>query len=156
MSEPTTEARMALALADLSKQSIPNFLGTSKKYNVNRTTLSRRFKGTQRSQRDFHSESIQCLTAAQEAVVVGFINEFTNRYVPPTSRIVKNVAEEVSKATVSKNWVAQFTRRHKDKLCARYMDTIDSARVKADNIPLLNRFYEQVSVNILAFCSELG
>ena len=75
---------------------------------------------------------------------------------PPTSRIVKNVAEEVSKATVSKNWVAQFTRRHKDELYAGYMDTIDSARVKADNIPLLNRFYEQVSINILAFCCELG
>jgi hypothetical protein len=69
---------------------------------------------------------------------------------------VRNVAKEVSKATVSKNWVAQFTHRHKDQLCAGYMATIESARVKADNIPLLGRFYEQVSTEILVFYTRLG
>jgi Tc5 transposase DNA-binding domain len=118
--------------------------------------LRRRFNGTQRSTREFHSECIQCLTDAQEDVVVGFINKFTDRYIPPTSQIVKNVAQEVSKTTVSKNWVAHFTRRHKDRLCAGYLNTIDSGRVKADNTLLLGQFYEQVSVDFTMFYRELS
>ncbi len=156
MSEPTNEARMASALEDLSKQSIPNFLGTSNKYNVNRTTLHRRFNGTQRSIQEYHSERVQCLINAQEDVVIGFINQFTERYILPTSQIMKNVAEEISKATVSKNWVAQFSRRHKTRLHAGYLSTIDSAHVKADNIPVINRFYEQVSLEIFIFYEKIS
>jgi hypothetical protein len=156
MDNSTTEDRIQLALTDLNRQLIPNFSATSKKYNVNRTTLSRRFKGIQRSMHDFHSESVQCLSDAQEAIVIGFINDFSDRYIPPTSQIVRNVAFEVSGATVSKNWVAQFTQRHKDKLCAGYMSTIDSARVKADSIPLFNRFFEQVSTINSSFYIDLG
>ena len=69
---------------------------------------------------------------------------------------MRNVAFKVSRAMVSKNWVAQFTQRHKDKLCAGYMSTIDSARVKADSIPLFNRFFEQVSTINSSFYIELG
>ena len=89
---------------------------------------------------------MQCLTNDQEAVVVGFVNDFTDRYILPTAQIVSNVAFEVSGKRVNKNWVAQFTRRHKDELCAGYMNTIDSVRVQADNIPVLNKFYYQVSI----------
>ena len=46
MDNSTTKARMALAIEDLAKQLTPNFSGTSKKYNVDRTTLRRRFNGT--------------------------------------------------------------------------------------------------------------
>ena len=64
MNNSTTEARMALAIADLTKQTTPNFSGTSKKYNVDRTTLQRRFNSTQRSVYEFHSKSIQRLLDA--------------------------------------------------------------------------------------------
>jgi hypothetical protein len=70
MQSPTYDDRMAKALAELGKQTKPNFLGVSNKYKVNRTTLSRQFKGTQRSRRQFLSKSYQCLTNDQEEVVV--------------------------------------------------------------------------------------
>jgi hypothetical protein len=106
MSDEPNDARIAKALADLSKQTKPNFLQTAKKCQVNRTTLQRRFNGTQVSVGEFHSESIKCLTNAQEDEVINFINKLTDCSMPPTSQIVKNVAEEVYNGVVSKNWVA--------------------------------------------------
>jgi hypothetical protein len=46
MSDALNAARMVLALDDLTKQDVPNLLGTSKKWEVNRTTLTRQFRGT--------------------------------------------------------------------------------------------------------------
>jgi len=150
MSDALNAARMVLALDDLTKQDVPNLLGTSKKWEVNRTTLTRQFRGTQMSRADFLSESIQCLSRDQEKVVLGFINKLTDRNCMPTSQIVKNVAEEVAGQPVGKNWVGRFVRRYQDQLHAGFLRTIDSARVKADNIDLYRQFYEQVSLYILS------
>jgi hypothetical protein len=109
MSDHLTAARMVLALDDLTKQTKPNLSGTARKWEVNRTTLTRHFNSTQKSRADFLSESIQCLTVGQERVVIGFINMLMDRSCPPTSQIVCNVAEEVSGGTVGKNWVARFS-----------------------------------------------
>ena len=149
MQSPTYDDRMAKALAELGKQTKPNFLGVSNKYKVNRTTLSRQFKGTQRSRRQFLSESHQCLTNDQEEVVVRWINQFTERSIPPTSQLVKNVAEEVAGRVVNKNWPAMFSARHRSELHSNYLYTIDSARVKADNIPMITKFYDQVTCHKL-------
>jgi hypothetical protein len=103
MSDALNAARMVLALDDLTKQKVPNLLGTPKKYGVNRTTLTRQFNGTQMSRADFLSESIQCLSRDQEKVVLGFINKLTDRNCMPTSQIAKNIAEEVAGQPVGKN-----------------------------------------------------
>jgi transcriptional regulator NrdR family protein len=143
------DARLDLALSSLREQTEPNFMGTAKEFQVNRTTLRRRFQATQQSRRIARSESGQCLSLAQEEVLIGFINRLTDRSLPPTSRIVKNLAEELAKRPIRKNWVSQFTQRYKDRLHAGYMRTIDSKRVKADYIPNLIKFYDQVPYSIL-------
>jgi hypothetical protein len=66
MNNATTEERMALAMSELSKQTKPNIMEASKKYQVNRTTLSQRFKGIQQSRAQFLSKSQQCLTITVE------------------------------------------------------------------------------------------
>jgi hypothetical protein len=137
---------MAKALAELSKQTKPNISGIAAKHKVNRTTLSRHFKGTQRSRSEYMSESRQCFTNAQERVVIDWINRYTERNIPPTSQLVHNVEEEVCGHPINKNWVAMFQARHQTELHADYLRTIDSAGVKADNIPLITRFYDQVSI----------
>ena len=146
MSDVLSAARMVLALDDLTKQAKPNLLGTARKWEVNRTTLTRQFRGTQMSRADFLSESIQCLSKDQEQVVLGFINKLTDRNCIPTSQIVKNIAEEVAGQAVGKNWVSRFVQRYKSQLHAGFLRTIDSARVRADNIDLYKQFYKQVSL----------
>jgi len=145
MDSSTYEARLGLALEDLSKQAIPNFLATSKRFQVNRITLVRRFKGTQRNRHVAHSETQQSLSIAQEETLIRFINNLTERSLPPTSQIVHNCAEELAKKPLGKNWVGKFVKRHKDQLHAVYLRTIDNQRVKADFIPNLEAYYKLVS-----------
>lgn len=140
------EAQITLALADLANQEHPNFKGTARAYNVNRTTLHRRFDGVQRSYTQCRSETHQNLTSSQEKVLINYINQLTDRSSPPTSQYVKNFAEELCKKPVSKNWVSNFTRRHKDQLCAKYLRSIDQRRVTGESIPFITHFYELVSL----------
>jgi len=151
MNKSTNDAQLELALSDLNKQSIPNFSSTAREYAVDRTTLRRRFKGAQHSRRAAREDTHQCLTPAQEEALIDFINRLTDRSLPPTSQIVKNVAEELRGGPVHKNWVSVFTRRHKDRLHAGYLRTIDSKRVKAEYIPLIQKFYKLVILFILFY-----
>jgi hypothetical protein len=146
MDNSTYEARLGLALEDLRKQIIPNFSSTSRRFQVNRITLVRRFKGTQQNRRIASSETRQCLSLAQEETLIRFINNLTDRSLLPTSQIVYNVAEELIKKPVHKSWVSDFVKRHKDRLHAVYLRTIDNKRVKVDFIPSLESFYKLVSL----------
>jgi hypothetical protein len=95
MDNSTYEARLGLALEDLSKQANPNPTGTATKYNVDRTTLRRRFNGTQQDRATAHAETHQCLSKAQEETLIGYINSLTDRSIPPTNQIVQNIVEEM-------------------------------------------------------------
>jgi hypothetical protein len=53
-----------LAIADLNKQAVPNYSGTAKLFQVDRTTLRRRFLRKQLSLQQACSESTQKLTIA--------------------------------------------------------------------------------------------
>jgi hypothetical protein len=96
---------------------------------------------------DSHSETTRRLSNAMEKVLIDFINRLTERSLPPTSQIVKNVAEELCNNPVGKNWVGQFTRRHHNLLHAGYLQSIDNKRLNAENETLIQIFYDQVSVN---------
>jgi len=49
MNNSTNDAQLELALSGLREQDMPNFSGTARKFQVNRTTLRRRFQATQQS-----------------------------------------------------------------------------------------------------------
>jgi hypothetical protein len=129
----------------LESQKHPNFSKTANKWNVERTTLRRRFKGEQRSYQQFRSEAKQCLSEAQEEALVAQINKLTERGIPPTCRIAQNLAEEILGRAVGKNWHANFIRRHHGRLKSLYMRNIDNMRKKAEYEPSFRLFYELVS-----------
>jgi transposase-like protein len=78
-SQPTHNDRMQSAIADLESQGSANISKIARKWGVNRTTLRRRFKGEQRSYEQFRSESKQCLSEAEEEVLIGQINKLSER-----------------------------------------------------------------------------
>ena len=146
---PKESSQLELALTDCRQQKEPNFKATAARYpGVNRTTLSRRLRGVQRSYIESRSESIQNLTIAQEEVLIDFINRLTNRALPPTSQIVKNVAEELCGKEVGKNWVGQFTIRQSARLHSGYLRSIDNKCLQAENLVSIEKFYDQVSTNL--------
>jgi hypothetical protein len=97
------EDDMRKALADAESSSKPNYAEIARKYKLEQTTLSKRARGQTTSREQFQSERHQCLTNAQEHVLINQINRLTDRGIPPTSQIVKNFAEEIIGHAVGKN-----------------------------------------------------
>ena len=144
MAKSTHNARIELAIADLNQQEIPNVMGTAKKFNLVESTLRRRWKGKTLSQDAASSLYKQRLTLAQEEELIQQINTLTDRGLPPTSRMVRNFAEETIGESVSKNWTGDFVRRYKDRLKSLYLRNIDSQRIKSEYAPLFKQFYDLV------------
>jgi hypothetical protein len=146
MNKSTHNDRMELALADLKQQEKPNVLHTAKKFSLAESTLRKRWQGKSMSQQAANSEYKQRLTDAQETMLVQQINRLTDRGLPPTSSIVRSLAEEMIQGPVGKNWTGGFVRRNKDKLTSLYLRNIDSQRTKAEYPPMFKYFYTLVGL----------
>ena len=147
-----TKAQLELALHDLANQEAPNLLATSKQYGIPRKTLSDRFKGKSASHQEAASEGRQCLTIKQEEALIGLINRLTNRGLPPTNSMVRNLAEEIIERRVGKNWSGQFIKRHRDRLQSRYLKNIERKRQNAEYAPMFQQFYTLVLLFCLIHC----
>ena len=132
--------RIAKAIADLNAQERPNVNSTAEKYSVKRKTLENRQKGKTVSIEEANYIYRQALTNAQESSLIGIINDLTNRNMPPTSAIVKNLAEKIRGEPLKKNWVY----RHKDELKSQYLTNIDNKRVKEEFSSAYQEFYKLV------------
>jgi hypothetical protein len=86
----------------------------------------------------------QALTNAQEKVLIRIINRLTERRMPPTSAIVTNLAKKIRRASVEKNWTAQFVDQHKDKLKSVYLKNMKAKRVKGKYPPTYAYFFQLV------------
>jgi hypothetical protein len=76
-SQQSHDYRIAAAIADLKLQKKPNFMATAKKWDLERTTLAKRFKGQTWSIETYRSESSRRLNNAQEEVLIGYIDKLT-------------------------------------------------------------------------------
>jgi hypothetical protein len=72
------------------------------------------------------------LTDMQEEALIEKINKLTFRGLPPTSRIVKNIAEEIIGREVNKNWTAHFVKWYSKWLKSIYLRKIDNLRSKLE------------------------
>lgn len=75
---------------------------------------------------------------------MGLINRLTDRFMPPTPQIVRNLAEEMRGQSVGKNWVGEFVSRHEENLKSLYLRCIDNLRVKGEYVPAYQLFYDLV------------
>jgi predicted phage-related endonuclease len=143
--------RIPEAIADLETQEVPNVSATAEKYDVTRKTLENRWKGKSVSMAEAVSIYRQCLTNSQEKALVRVINQLTERRMPPTTAIVKNLAEEIRGCAVRKNWTAAFVERHKHELKSLYLKSIDNKRVKGEYPPVYKYFYKLVKLFLCCF-----
>jgi hypothetical protein len=97
------EARIQAAITELESQKRVNYSETTKKWKLERTTLSKRFRGETGLNRDAISYAHKQLTDVQEEILIRHINKLNGRGLPPTPQIVKNLAEEIEHVTLRKN-----------------------------------------------------
>jgi hypothetical protein len=112
--------------------SCPNVSGAARKFEIERSTLSKHFHGKRGSIAQ-GNETKQLLTNNQELVLVNHIQMLCDWCLPPTPATVCTWAKEICGHQPKKNWSAGFKARHKDVLDCRYLNTIDLARHKADS-----------------------
>ena len=66
-------------------------------------------------------------------MLITYINRLTERGLPPTPQIVRNIAEEVAKTRLGIHWVTRFYQRYYNRLTSIYLRVIDHKRKVADN-----------------------
>src|SRR5258708_1749969 len=137
-------ARIEAAIADLESQDRQNIAAIAKKWGVARETLSKRFRGKTVSNQEANSYARRQLTETQEKTLIQYINKLSNRGLPLTPQIVKNLAEEITHIKLSPTWVSRFCKRYQKDLKSVYLRTIDHKRKVVDNSAYFQHFYEQV------------
>jgi transposase-like protein len=137
-------AQIDRAIAHLKAQNEPNIAAVAREFNVKRETLSKRFRGVTTSRADSVSNTKKKLSTAQEEVLVAHINKLSDRGLPPTPRMVQNLARELSKSSVGVNWVSRFCKRYHHQLRSLYLRTIDHKRKIADNSLYFEHYFKLV------------
>jgi hypothetical protein len=132
------------SLAYLKAQKKVNYAAVARLYEVEPTTLRRRFLGKTASRAHADSEFRQRLNNVQEDTLLGYIDRLTDRHIPLTTQIIKNLAEEILGGPVGKNWTAGFVERHKSRICLIYLRPLDRARVSAENAAVFEHFYRLI------------
>ena len=123
---------MEAALSDLRSSRSVNISDAARRHGVTRSALSKRFHAKTSSLAQ-GAESRRMLNDKQEEELINYIHHLCERCLPPTPKIVANVAQELCGRKLSRNWSSRFVARHKHRLDARYLNTIDLARHKADS-----------------------
>ena len=103
-------AQIDAAIAYFKAQEKPNILAAAKLFQIDRMTLKRRFLGICGSRAQANSESRQLLNSVQEDTLLSHIDRMTEKFIPPTTQIVKNLAKEILGRSVGKNWAAEFVK----------------------------------------------
>jgi len=73
---------------------VPNITTTAKMHKINRSTLSRRWNKVTRSREESYN-LMRFLNTIQSKALIKYINNLTERGLPPTVVMVKNIAAEI-------------------------------------------------------------
>ena len=79
-------------LIDHKKQ---KYAAVAKQFNMHDTTLRRRFLGESVSRQQAASDHSQLLNKTQEDVLLGYIDSLTDKHIPLTTQIVRNLGKEL-------------------------------------------------------------
>ena len=108
--DPILAAIAAFESRELGEQT--SYTKIAAKYNVDRSTLSRRHQGSQAPQQARTLQKL-VLNPQQELELVRYIKTLTERGLPPTREMIRNFLSEVAYQQLSVCWVTRFINRHK-------------------------------------------
>ena len=95
-------ASIAAALADLTLQESSNYTATAKKFNINRSTLSRRHRGITASVKKSKQTTL-ILSNQQKKEFIRYINKFIERDIPSFNVMIRVFAYNISEKQSGKN-----------------------------------------------------
>ena len=95
-------ASIAAALADLALQESPNYTATAKKFNINRSTLSRRHRDITVSVKE-SKQTTSILSNQQEKELIRYINKLIERDISSLNVMIRVFAYNISEKQSDKN-----------------------------------------------------
>ena len=95
-------ASIAAALADLALQESPNYTATAKKFNINRSTLSRQHRDIIASVKE-SKQTTSILSNQQEKELIRYINKLIERDIPSLNVMIRVFAYNISGKQPDKN-----------------------------------------------------
>ena len=154
MARADKSALVDAAVTAFQRGEFTDYSKAARHFKCDRTAVSKRIRGLTKTRKEATHFYYAALTIEQEEVLIRHINHLTDRGMPPTSSIVKNLAEEIRGREVGKNWVGQFVKRHKSRLKSQYLRNIDNIRVGAEYAPMFELFFAIVRyvLVVLVFC----
>ncbi len=135
------------ALADLALQKSFNYTATAKKFNINRSTLSRRHRGiiifVKKSK-----QTTSILSNQQEKELIRYINKLIERDISSFNVMIHVFAYNISEKQSGKNWSYEFVQHHSDILQSKFLQEADLERKKADNAYQYQLYFDLVIIFI--------
>jgi hypothetical protein len=103
MGRADKSALVTKAVLAIRRGEFQDYSNAAKKFHCSHTAVMRRIKGQTKTRQEANSFYHQCLTDDEEETLISRINKLTDRGLPPTSQIVRNLAEEIRGEPVGKN-----------------------------------------------------
>jgi hypothetical protein len=120
------------ALHSLEPGEKPNISLVARTYGVDRSQLSRRFRGISGSKEEQYNNQ-RLLSKEQSTALIKWVNQLTERGLPPTNAMLENFAREISGKEPGKNWVSRWKKAHSNKVISVYSKGLDLERKMADS-----------------------
>jgi hypothetical protein len=120
------------AIAELRAAKKPNISQVARDYKIGRTQLQRLFNGT-RATRAQYIDSKHLLSPQQDIELVKLLDRLTRDGIPPTAKIVRQLAHSLCGKLPAKNWPSNWLKHHSGHLDSSYLIGFDLNRKKADN-----------------------
>jgi hypothetical protein len=111
------------------------------RHRVNRSTLSKRWRGLTGSQSDGYAQQ-QLLNPKQEDELVHYIEDLTAKLLPPTRQMIRNFSSEINCIYVSKAWVLCFLHHHHNMLTTKWSTAMESNCHAADSYNKYKLYFE--------------
>ncbi|ODM17099.1 hypothetical protein SI65_07498 [Aspergillus cristatus] len=142
------EGRIILAMSALQKKEITNIREAARLYNIPRTTLRDRLKGS--SYRAEQRANGHKLTQNEEESLVQWIFSMDQRGAAPRPAHVQDMANillskhgDTNIKTVGVNWATNFIKRH-DELKTRFSRRYNHQRAKCEDPKIIKEWFDWV------------
>jgi hypothetical protein len=146
------------AIAELESQNEGEKLSYTKlaaKYNIDRSTLSRRHQGLQAPKKTKEQNQLK-INPQQELELIRYIEGLTKRGLPPTREMIRNFSSEIAQEPVSESWVTRFINRHDVHLISKWTTGLNRTRVLADSEVKYTLYFELLHGKMEEYNIELG
>ena len=136
------------ALDELRAADKPNISEIARKYNIEQTKLGDLFN-CRRVTWDDYNANRGLLSPQQNKFLLELVRRLTSNRLPPTPKLVRQFAKDLSGNTPGKNWPSRWVKKHQDQLGSGYLEGFDLDRKKADSFWQYRAYFELVIALII-------